>query len=180
MATGSVVVRFPRLLPMQHDPPISLDAAYRRYFPAIREKCRRMLSDADEAQDVAQETFVRLWSSGQVTLAPEQVLLWAYRTSTHLAIDRLRRRALQTKWGHQPSAEAAMETQAAVIDARTVLRGLATRLPARDLELLMLERVDGLTQSEVAEVVGTSHRTVRRWFSRAYRRLQLLKVEFER
>ena len=139
-----------------------------------------MLSDADEAQDVAQDTFVRLWSSGQVTLAPEQVFLWAYRTSTHLAIDRLRRRALQTQWASEACVDSTVASQASVLDARTVLSRLASRLPERDLELLMLERVDGLTQSEVAQVVGTSHRTVRRWFNRAYRRLQVLKVEFER
>jgi len=37
--------------------------AYRRYFPIIVRKSGRMLRDASEAQDLAQETFLRLWRS---------------------------------------------------------------------------------------------------------------------
>ncbi len=41
--------------------PIDLDHLYAAWFPLIREKCRRVLADRGEAEDVAQETFIRLW-----------------------------------------------------------------------------------------------------------------------
>lgn len=157
--------------------PPSLEDAYRRYFPAIREKCRRMLGDAEEAQDVAQETFVRLWRSGPTAVDGPQVLGWAYRTSTRLAIDRLRRRALQTHEATtalQPEAPSSVD---AVLDARSQLESMATRLPQDDLELLILERIDGLSQPETARLLGTSERTIRRRAARAHARLERLQAE---
>src|SRR5438477_9501783 len=69
-----------------------VDAVYRRYFPSIREKCKRMLGDSEESRDVAQETFARLWAAQLPLREPNQVVAWIYRTSTRLAIDRLRAR----------------------------------------------------------------------------------------
>src|SRR5207302_10717908 len=51
-----------------------VEAAYRRYFVLIREKCRRMLADFAEADDVAQETFVRLWRADLAGGNPRSVL----------------------------------------------------------------------------------------------------------
>jgi RNA polymerase sigma-70 factor (ECF subfamily) len=70
----------------------ALDRFFQDYFPLIQGKCARMLGDSDEAMDVAQETFVRLWSSPLVYDTPVARLAWIYRTSTRLAIDYLRRR----------------------------------------------------------------------------------------
>jgi len=39
----------------------SIEHTYRRYFALIRGKCTRVLGDTSEAEDVAQETFTRLW-----------------------------------------------------------------------------------------------------------------------
>ncbi len=154
----------------------SLDEIYRRYFPAIREKCRRMLTDAEEAQDVAQETFIKLWRSGQVAEDPDRLLAWAYRTSTRLAIDRLRRRALHTRAVRESSPQSPA-SQHDTLSAQQQLARVAAKLSSDDLEVLVLERLDGLTQEEVARVVGTSHRTVRRMISRANERLEKLRQE---
>jgi DNA-directed RNA polymerase specialized sigma24 family protein len=58
--------------------PQGLDAKRRHYFPMIKEKCTCILSSAGDAQDVAQETFLR------------SAVAWIYETATHLAIDNLR------------------------------------------------------------------------------------------
>src|SRR2546423_906525 len=69
-----------------------VEATYRRYFALIREKCRRMLGDFAEADDVAQETFVRLWRTNLRAGDRRSVLAWIYKTRTPPAIDRLRGR----------------------------------------------------------------------------------------
>src|SRR2546426_9830284 len=52
-----------------------------------------MLSDLAEADDAAQETFVRLWRARFRDSDPRRLTAWIYRTSTRIAIDRLRKRA---------------------------------------------------------------------------------------
>src|SRR2546428_9990106 len=52
-----------------------------------------MLSDLAEADDAAQETFVRLWRARLRDSDPRRLTAWIYRTSRRIAIDRLRKRA---------------------------------------------------------------------------------------
>lgn len=138
----------------------SIEEAYRLYFPLIRAKFGRTLRDPGAAQDLAQETFLRLWAQREVLRDPEAVVGWVYRTATRLAIDHLRRRRpelRETADGERPALDEER------IDHARALRLLAATLRPEVLQALVLHRIDGLTQSEIARVNGTSERTVRRW-----------------
>ena len=158
-----------------------LESTFRRYFPLIREKCRRMLGDAD-GDDVSQETFVRLWRARLAGADPLTVTAWIYRTSTRLAIDLLRQRQRRAApetvaimgglASQRPSADQALQT-------RREVEELARSLPADELELVLLHRLDGLTQAEIAEVAGVSDRTVRRVLQRFDARVQTLRAAEE-
>lgn len=88
----------------------SVEQMYRTYFATIHAKCTRMLGDTHEAEDVAQETFVRLWrDSAALDDDPYRVSGWIYRTATRLAIDQLRgRRYRRVVLGAPPSRETAV------------------------------------------------------------------------
>lgn len=136
----------------------------------IREKCARMLSDRDEAQDVAQETFVRLWRSGAVVLDPPALTAWVYRTSTRLAVDRLRQRGRLVNVAEPP--EGSVPGAADSLEARGELERIARTVPAAELQAAILHRFDRMGQQEVAEVLGSSERTVRRLLERFDRRMK--------
>jgi RNA polymerase sigma-70 factor (ECF subfamily) len=157
---------------------VDVEAAYRRYFPVIREKCRRMLFDLAEADDAAQETFVRLWKARLKDSDPRRLVAWIYRTSTRIAIDRLRRRAARM------SMNEAMDRLACIpagpdeaLAARRALELVSRTLPATELEIAVLHRLDGLTLAQVAEVAEISARTVRRFLERLDKRVETLRKE---
>jgi RNA polymerase sigma-70 factor, ECF subfamily len=158
-----------------------VEAAYRRYFALIREKCRRMLADFAEADDVAQETFVRLWRADLAGDDPRQVLAWIYRTSTRLAIDRLRERSRIVATDVEESALAQLGAPGPAgddaIGTRRALSALAQRLRPAELEVALLFRIDGLSQAEIAHVLGMSERTVRRWLRRLEERVSQMRKE---
>jgi RNA polymerase sigma-70 factor, ECF subfamily len=140
----------------------ALDQAYRQYFPLLVRKCSRMLRDPHEAQDVAQESFVRFHREGISSQEPRVIAAWLYRTSTRLAIDRLRARrrtvladdALDSVMGSPgPESRAA---------AQEMLAALVDRVSENELSAALLSRVDGLSQTEIGEVLGVHERTVRR------------------
>ncbi|QSQ17621.1 RNA polymerase sigma factor [Myxococcus landrumensis] len=154
-----------------------IQSAYRRYFPLIRDKCRRMLGDSDEAQDVAQETFIRLWQSGLVTKDAQWATAWIYRTSTNLAVDKLRARRSQPLRVERmalmsPQRERSVETLA---EQRQELEALARHLPTDALEAALMSRLDGMTQEEIAEVLQVSERTVRRLLQRLDEQVEQLR-----
>ncbi|MEM1008457.1 MAG: RNA polymerase sigma factor, partial [Myxococcota bacterium] len=130
-----------------------LESLYRRYFAMIVAKCSRMLGDSMEAQDVAQETLLRLWEHVADRVHPEATLSWIYRTSTRLVLDRLRKR--KTRMGYEADG-AALRLCSQLTPERMVLgREVMCRLmdvPERELEAVVLSRVDGLTQAQIAEV----------------------------
>lgn len=143
-----------------------LNDAYRRYFPLIRGKCRRMLRTTAEAEDVAQEAFIRLSESKLLDKGafadPKQVCAWLYKTSTRLAIDRLRKPSLH-------AIDEVPDTRFTVddaLDARRRLFRLAAKTTPDALEAAVLCRLDGLGQDEAAKVIGCSERTVRRLLER--------------
>ena len=148
-----------------------IERTYRQYFQILREKCARMLRDPAEAQDVAQETFARLWTRRADIADPAAVTAWLYRTSTRLAVDSYRRRrgsepldAVRDDVGGPPEG-------AERLHALRLLERIARRAPPRELEVVVLARLDELTQDEIGEVTGMSDRTVRRLLRRFDRRL---------
>jgi RNA polymerase sigma factor (sigma-70 family) len=139
-------------------------AAYTRFWGPIRAKCQRLLGATGAADEVAQEAFLRLWQSGPALdgrTEPRQVLAWLYLTSTRLSLDVLRRtRAAVALASAAPLSCAASPHE--VVAARAEIAALCHRASAEQLEAALLARVDGLSQPEVALVLGVSERTVRR------------------
>jgi RNA polymerase sigma-70 factor (ECF subfamily) len=119
-----------------------------------------MLGDTAEAEDVAQETFVRLWTSGTASGDPATVAAWIYRTSTRIAVDRLRHRAVVSRFASGPQPVDVHPDQA--LDARSVLAALSRIVDEPTLTAALLHRLDGLTHCQVGEVLSLSERTVRR------------------
>jgi RNA polymerase sigma-70 factor (ECF subfamily) len=154
-------------------------ALYRRYYPLIRAKCTRMLADAGDAEDVAQETFIRLWHGELGGRDPRQVTAWIYRTSTRAAIDRLRQRRRQAALHESaaPAGESVFPQSESALAARRALERIARAAPARELEVAVMSRLDAMSQSEIADVLETSERTVRRLLERFDARLAALEKE---
>ncbi len=152
--------------------------AYRDFSPALRARCVRLLGSGPAVDDVVQETFARLWSSGRFLLGgePRTLAAWLHRTADRLAIDALRDRARVRPC--DPEALEPASTTAApddLADARVTIAGVVD-VPPRELEAATLARVDGLTHPAVASAMGVSERTVRRLLDRFDRRTAGLRA----
>jgi len=156
----------------------SFEDCYRRVFPLVLAKCRRMLRGHTDATDVAQEVFVRLWKHRELVQDQQSLTAWLYQTSTRLVIDRARQRTLSRESlfhlqtmalgeGDEHSEERFMSRQ----DLRTVV----SDFPAKELEAAILNRFDRLTHPEIAEVMGVGERTVRRLLGRFDERVSTLR-----
>jgi RNA polymerase sigma-70 factor (ECF subfamily) len=150
---------------------------YRRFLPAVRIKCRRILAQTEDAEDVAHESFVRLLQSGPTwtSEADTPVLMaWLYRTCTRLAIDTLRSRRRTAPLdvsdvSHDDAASCCwpggIELDGAIA-ARRLVGALCGSVAEEELESAILCRVDGLSQVDAGAVLGVSERTVRRLLDR--------------
>ena len=147
---------------------------YRAHYPIVVAKCARML-EKDVAQDIAQETFVRLWQSPVAQAGIAQRTKWIYRTATRLAIDcyRQRRRRREEPLARWDAPMPAVPDE--ILDARRQLAALQLQIPDDELEVAILHRLDGLSQAEIATILECSERTVRRILVRLARRTEGLR-----
>jgi RNA polymerase sigma factor (sigma-70 family) len=141
-----------------------IDATYRRHFPGVRARCRRLLKSSTLADDIAQETFLRLVEARPRLEEGGNVLGWLCQTSTRLSIDALRAARPQSpdvdelaSRGPSPEAEAG---------ARAGVSRVMDEAPRDELEAVVLVREAGFTHAEAASELGVSERTLRRRMKR--------------
>ena len=121
-----------------------------------------------DAEEVAHESFVRLWQSGLFTddADARTVVAWLYRTSTRLALDALRRRKRLTGSAAEEVNLPCSGSLEDSVGAKHLVLALIRSVSSEELEAVILCRVDGVSHTEGAEILGVSERTVRRLLER--------------
>jgi RNA polymerase sigma-70 factor (ECF subfamily) len=156
------------------------EALYREYAARVRRLCRLLLDDPQEAQDVAQEVFLKLLRAYPLAAAPVQWGPWLLRVAVNACHDR--RRAGWWRWWrgrHDPIEGVAVidpaptpERMALTAEAREQLWQIFRQLPARQREVVALRYVEGWSTQEVATALAVTTGSVKRHLFRAVRRLR--------
>jgi RNA polymerase sigma factor (sigma-70 family) len=148
----------------------SLDDAFRDHQQWLVQRLALVVGDAEEARDIAQQTFVR--AAEKWPFPPEQdVPRWLAVVGLRLALNERRRRRL---WGFLE----VRETDATwAVDANPDLWRALMSLDPRARAALVLTVLDGYTQDEVAGVLGVARGTVASWISRSRDRLRPILEE---
>jgi RNA polymerase sigma-70 factor, ECF subfamily len=146
-----------------------------RHMAAVTGIARRMLRDDAEAEDVAQEAFLRLWRSGNaLEVGTSGVKPWLRRVVSNLCIDRVRGRQRLTVVEELPE-QAEAPRQHADLESKDMQRRVDAALktlPERQRLALTLFHYEGLSQSEVGSVMEISDEAVESLLGRARRHLK--------
>lgn len=151
-----------------------------RKLPRLLALAVRMLGDAAEAEDVAQESFLRIWREAPRWRPGEARFdTWLHRVAMNLCHDRLRRRReLPTDTppeGIDPDPPADIAIDAADRSKR-VEHALQT-LPPRQREAIVLQYYQELSNMDAADVMQISVEALESLLSRARRSLRALLGE---
>jgi RNA polymerase sigma factor (sigma-70 family) len=142
-----------------------------RLFEPLRQPLLRHLTDLlgrrDEAEDVVQETYLRLLGARDLDPNGARIRAFVFKVATNLAYDRFRQRRVRVvhddaalervvSEGQPPDGIVAVEQVLAVVK-RTLLE-----LKPRCRQVFLLRTVDELAYEEIAARLGISKRTVER------------------
>lgn len=156
------------------------EAIFLEHWPRIYRTLVQLVGDPDEAEDLALETFWRLYFHRPDKQRETKLAGWLYRVATHLGLNALRawkrRQRYEAEAGLFDSVADPVESFAADEERSRVRQALGEMKP-RQTQLLIL-RYSGLSYRELAEALNVSVNSVgallvraEREFEQRYRRL---------
>jgi RNA polymerase sigma-70 factor, ECF subfamily len=135
---------------------------YRRFGGLIYRRCLRLLGDKAAAQDATQEVFVRLMRHSARLDPAGGYLRWIYKVATNYCLNVLRDEAPLEIRDPARLPDSGLEGPAAAFPDRALGAQVLRRFDEETRSVAVLSLVDGMTQDEVADILGLSRKTVGR------------------
>lgn len=136
----------------------------------------RMLSDADRANDIVQETFLRFWTrASRYDPSAARLSTWLHHIAHNLCVDSFRRNARMSFTDEPIEAEDAganPETQSLDEQLGERVRRAVAALPERQRSALLMCHYQGLSNKEAASIIDVSVDALESLLARARRRLK--------
>lgn len=150
------------MLAFQRGDESAFDALFERHHDRVLNTAYRFLGDANLAQDIAQEVFVRVYTRGKDYHPRAAFTTWLYRITANACFDeaRKRKRVRHTAPDELPETMAdpssPPEALAEKVELTREVRRAIASLPDNQRLAVVLQRYEGLTYPQIAEVLKTS------------------------
>lgn len=159
---------------------------HRALFPRLLAYLTRMGGSPTVADDLVQETFLRMHRARATFAAGGAVLPWAYAIARNVHIDHARSSKLRSteRLPSDPGLELSdtsggdAESAAIAAEAARVVERVLASLPAAQREAFVLIRYEGLRVEDAAAIVGATQTAVKLRAFRAYEALRAALAEF--
>jgi RNA polymerase sigma-70 factor (ECF subfamily) len=151
-----------------------------RYQRRLYWSCLRLLRDADEAEDVVQEAFVRAYAHLSEYDPAYRFYSWIFSIARNLCLNRIRRRKLWNLFsfsqpGEAPELEAEEDTSANVenLELARALSACLEMLPRDQRECFELRHAEELSYAEIARTLHVPMGTVMSRLARAREKMRV-------
>jgi RNA polymerase sigma-70 factor (ECF subfamily) len=150
----------------------ALGMLYERYSRAVYSFSLRIVGDAQVAEEILQEVFVRAWQQGgSYQSARGSLITWLLSITHNLSIDEVRRRKRrpqkadseepETILASLPDEGSDVEEEVWLSSLRVSIQDALQQLPAAQREAIELAYFQGLTQREIADTLGEPLGTIK-------------------
>jgi len=163
-------------------------ALFKKYWKVVMLQLQTRLASSRDAEDLAEEAFIRAWKSLDQLENPNAFLGWLLRIARNLATDHLRRRRKETsldslgsdtvesaQWRNRGGNR--VEDRVEQKEEAELVRIALQRLPERYRTVVSLRYLQGLSNQEMARSLGEPEGTIR---NRLFRALGKLRKDLER
>jgi RNA polymerase sigma-70 factor (ECF subfamily) len=159
--------------------PSAFEALVRKYQDRVYNLCRYMLQDPTNAQDAAQDVFLKAYKALKDFRPDSSLYTWIYRIAVTTCLDyrkKSRREAFRTEPLSEdlPSAEPLPEQLYESGEIPNSIQLALQKLPEKLKAAIVLREIEELSYEEIAEVLHTSTGTVKSRISRAREQLRHL------
>jgi RNA polymerase sigma-70 factor, ECF subfamily len=151
---------------------VAFRALYDRYGNLVYSAALRVVRDAQIAEDMVQEIFLRIWRKPESYVAQRgRFVTWLTSVTRNRAVDEVRSRG--RRFRHETASPEEQERElptseqddpaltAELSDQRRLIIAALTQIPAEQREIIELAYFGGLTQQEIAERLSQPLGTVK-------------------
>jgi RNA polymerase sigma factor (sigma-70 family) len=158
----------------------TFETVFKRYYPLVYQLAYRCTGQREEADDIAQEAFVRFYRTPPHATSDQERRAWLCRVTTNLGLNALRSRQRRTSHEERagedvtqtPVSEdtARLNPEQQVIDNEQAafIRSVLAELPERQQTYILLRSI-GLSYAEIAQATGVAPASVGSLLARAER-----------
>ncbi len=143
--------------------------AQRAFYELTRERIHalliRMLRDPQDAADVMQDTYLRLFQKFAQFKGEAGAATWAYRVALNEALQFLRKRRRRETFGRELAR--GRETTAKPVELQIDMQDALDQLPEEERTLLVLKYYEGMNYAEMAELLEKPAGTIASGLNRA-------------
>ncbi|MRX72152.1 RNA polymerase sigma factor SigW [Bacillus lacus] len=144
------------------------------YKDKIYQLCYRMLGNSHEAEDIAQEAFIRAYMNIHTYDMDRKFSTWLYRIATNLSIDRIRKKKPDyyldaevagteglTMYSQIASDTELPEDQVETMELQETIQREILKLPDKYRSVIVLKYIDELSLIEISQILDLPIGTVK-------------------
>ena len=156
------------------------DHIYREHSSLVYNLCLNYLQNSHDAEEVAQDVFMKVHSKLDGFRAESELKTWIYRITINHCYDFIKAKKRQKRFGFHLFIHTDVKEDSEVFsgfdhpgvqlenkEGMERIFKCINRLPERQKTALLLKTMDGLSQKELADVMGQSEKAVESLLSRA-------------
>jgi RNA polymerase sigma-70 factor (ECF subfamily) len=153
---------------------------YETHYQLVHRVCYRYTKNRDEADDLAQEVFLKVHGSFASFEGNSQPSTWLYRVASNHCLDHLRwkKRQADLLQGYGDDLAVSRVPEAAADNpAKRLFRRLLDGMDAANRQVVFLRFEVGLTHEEIAEICGVSRVAITKRLAKFQAKVALLRTE---
>ncbi|WP_087688361.1 MULTISPECIES: sigma-70 family RNA polymerase sigma factor [unclassified Pandoraea] len=163
--------------------PSTVELLYSNHHSWLKGWLHRRLGSAEQAADIAHDTFVRLLGSERVPATFDEPRAYLTTVAQNLVSNHWRREKLERAYlealAQAPrEVEWSPETRAMLLETLIELDRLLDGLPTIVRQAFLRSQLDGQTHAQVADALGISVPTVKRYLAKALQRCYFADLSF--
>ena len=148
----------------------------RRYQQQIYYHCRNLLLSHDDADDAAQNTFIKVWQNANQFKGDSRLRTWVYRIATNESINLIRKRKPTIDFDEAQPEMADLITEDLYLsgdDIALKLQKALCYLPFKQKLVFTLRYFEDLSYAEIAVLTSTSEGALKASYHHAVKKLEI-------
>ena len=150
----------------------ALSGFYARTRTAVYGLALSYLRSGHDAEDVTQDTYIRVWNSAEGYRPQGKPMAWLLTITKNLSLMRLRERDKVVELPQEDWNTLAIDSPAVTAEDRQVLTAALTALTDQERRIVLLHAVTGLKHREIAQILELPLATVLSKYHRALKKLR--------